>query len=176
MLSPTIALPARVSAAGKGGSTDQHCFPRQRKASALQHHNHENCHIAIPCENVQPAAIEKVHLAALAVPYPEKPRRPRSRCVRTVVHASQNLPVSANFTATKHRIGGDKSGSEPFGFPTKIGAKVVSHGRHGPDFHSVSIMATILACLGLIRESRIRRSHEVGIPSAIRSGFFPPLV
>src|SRR5262249_47774991 len=51
--------------AGKGCSTDQDCFPGQWNTSALQHHNNENCRIAVVCQNVlDPAAIEKVHLAS----------------------------------------------------------------------------------------------------------------
>src|SRR5258706_13729059 len=76
MLSPTdrpacsrrnnVAYIPRMSVAGKGWGTDQDCFPRQRNTGALQHHNNENCRVAVVCQNVlNPATIEKVHLASL---------------------------------------------------------------------------------------------------------------
>src|SRR5260370_111179 len=61
----------RMFVAGKCCSTDQDCFPRQRNTSALQHHNNEDCRVAEVCQNVlNPAAIEKVHVACLALSLP----------------------------------------------------------------------------------------------------------
>src|SRR5260370_27272106 len=62
----------RMFVAGKCSSTDQDCFPRQRNTSALQHHNNEDCRVAVVCQNVlNPAAIKKIHVACLALSLPD---------------------------------------------------------------------------------------------------------
>src|SRR5260370_31603090 len=67
-----VAYVQRMFVAGKCCSTDQDCFPRQRNTSALQHHNNEDCRVAVVCQNVlNPAAIEKIHVACLALSLPD---------------------------------------------------------------------------------------------------------
>src|SRR5260370_31348323 len=67
-----VAYVQRMFVAGKCCSTDQDCFPRQRNTSALQHHNNEDCRVAVVWQNVlNPAAIEKIHVACLALSLPD---------------------------------------------------------------------------------------------------------